>query len=260
MKPRPPRVRLAVPTTGHRLPYLQQCLESISRQDESIEIVMVAPAAAAPGLRALAENYSCQFMVEHDHGISNAINQAWEDARTDYVAWLGDDDLLADGSISAAVEELDRSPAAVMVYGRVRVIDAQGDHVYTMRPGKFAASLMRYGPNLVWQPGSLYRRSAVQEAGMLDSSLRYAMDFDLHLRLRQKGALIYLPQLLASFRYHPTSLTADNPEPTREPRLVVRRYLGPVARSWEGCWWPVVKNAGRAWGAIQMRTGQRCDR
>jgi len=231
-------------------------LDSIRRQDESIEVVIVAPAAAAD-LRVLAESYSCQFLIERGSGISNAINQAWEDARTEYVAWLGDDDLLADGSVSAAVAELDKNPGDVMVYGRVRVIDAHGNHVYTMRPGKYASTFIRYGPNFVWQPGALYRSTAVRAVGMLDPSLRYAMDFDLHLRLRQKGTLKYIPRLLASFRCHPTSLTVTNPEPVGESRLVVRRNLGPVARSWERCCWPVVKNAGRVWGSVQLRTGRR---
>ncbi|WP_405722864.1 glycosyltransferase [Streptomyces sp. NBC_01537] len=252
----PPRVRLVVPTTGQRPLYLRQCLDSIRRQREPIEVVIVAPASAASVLHAFAERYECRLLVERDSGISNAVNQGWEETEADYVGWLGDDDLLADCAVSVAVQELERNPAAAMVYGRVQVIDAQGHHVFTMRPGKFAPSILRFGPNFVWQPGSLYRRDAVSQVGLLDPSLRYAMDMDLHLRLREKGVLVYIPRLLAAYRLHPTSLTVTNPEPNAERRMVIRRHLGRVARSWESCWWPLVMSAARAWRYAHFRTGR----
>lgn len=252
-----PRVRLVVPTTGERLSYLHQCLDSIRRQEEPIDVVIVAPSAAADSLRGLTDLYQCRLLVERARGISHAVNQGWEDAHTDYLTWLGDDDLLAPGSMAAAVAALDADPAATMVYGRVRTIDGDGHHVYTMRPGRCAPWFLRYGPNFVWQQGSLYRHRVVREVGMLDPRLRYAMDFDLHLRLWQQGTLRYLPRVLGCYRLHPTSLTVTNPDPHRERRLVMRRYLGPTARSLESCWWPVAKGANRVWGATQFHAGRR---
>lgn len=251
-----PRVRLVVPTTGQRLGYLEKCLESIREQGESVEIFIVGCAAAATLLQEVADTFGAQFLVERGRGISEAVNQGWEGARTEYVGWLGDDDLLAAGGVHAAAEQLDRNPAVAMVYGRVGVIDAQGNHIFTMRPGRFASWLVRYGQNFVWQPGSLYRRTAVRRVGMLDPSLRYAMDFDLHLRLRQQGGLSYVPQVLACFRAHPDSLTMSNPNPNDEPKMVMRRHLEPMESSLEPLWWPLVRCIGRVWGVAQYRTGR----
>lgn len=253
-----PRVRLVVPTTGQRPDYLRQCLASIRRQHERIDLVMVAPAKAKVTLRPIAEQYGCRLMSEREEGISNAINQGWADADAPYLGWLGDDDLLTDDSVSLAVRVLQSRPDAAMAYGKVRVIDAHGKHIYTMRPGKYAPRVLRYGLNFVWQPGSLYRRDAVRRVGLLDPSLRYAMDVDLHLRLYSTGRVAYIPHLLACYRWHSACLTFTNPQPGAERRLVVRRYLGSVARSWEGCWWPLVSMLGRGWGAVQYRTGRSC--
>ncbi|MFE2428920.1 glycosyltransferase [Streptomyces sp. NPDC059373] len=256
MTHRLPRIRLVVPTTGRRLRYLEQCLESISRQDEPADVVVVGPTVPSPALHELAKSYRCLYVPELDRGISSAVNQGWSGADVDYLGWLGDDDLLTDGSLSAAVRELERVPDAAMVYGWVRVIDSNGSHVYTMRPGRFASWLLTYGQNFVWQPGSLYRKAAVEKVGMLDPLLRYTMDFDLHLRLRRYGKLHYLPQPLACYRSHPTTLTATNPEPYGERRRVMRRHLGPVSGALEVCWWPAAKSVGRALGALQFRTGR----
>ncbi|MFD0505314.1 hypothetical protein ACFQ0G_25270 [Streptomyces chiangmaiensis] len=137
-----------------------------------------------------------------------------------------------------------------MVYGWLRVIDSAGATLYTVRPGSFASWFSQYGQNWVGQPGALYRREAVQRVGMLDPTLRYTMDFDLHLRLRQTGPTAYLPRVLGGFRVHPDSLTATNPQPREEGRRVMRRYLGPNARRMERCWWPVARGISRGWGAL----------
>ncbi|MFF2424660.1 glycosyltransferase [Streptomyces mirabilis] len=244
-----PSVRLVVPSNGERPEYLEQCLASVSRQRESVEAVVVGPARAADALRAVAERHGCGFLVEDERGLSNAVNQGWRGATTEYLTWLGDDDLLTEGSLSAAREALDRVPGAAMAYGRLTIIDADDRTLYTLRPGTFASWLFRYGQNFVGQPGSLYRRSAVQRVGMLDPALRYAMDFDLHLRLRQGGGMVYLPRVLGCFRVHPSSLTVTNPCPDDEGRRVMRRYLGRTTLGLEPYWWPLAQGISKAWGA-----------
>jgi GT2 family glycosyltransferase len=245
-----PRIRLVVPTNGERPGYLEECLTSIRRQREPVDLVIVGPAKATPPLQEAAERHRCRFLVEDERGLSNAVNQGWREATTDYLAWLGDDDLLTEGSLTAAREKLDQTPAATMAYGRLKVIDSAGGVLFTVRPGTFASWLAQYGQNWVGQPGALYRREAVQRVGMLDPTLRYTMDFDLHLRLRRSGRMAYLPKVLGCFRVHPTSLTVTNPHPQDEGRRVMRRYLGPKASRSEDLWWPVARCVSRGWGAI----------
>lgn len=245
-----PRVRLVVPTNGERPGYLEDCLTSIRRQREPVDLVIVGPAGAAPLLRQAAERHGCRFVMEEQQGLSNAVNQGWRGATSDYLAWLGDDDLLTEGSLAAARTKLDRVPTATMVYGRLSVIDSTGATLYTVRPGSFASWFCQYGQNWIGQPGALYRRDAVQRVGMLDPTLRYTMDFDLHLRLRHSGRTAYLPRVLGCFRVHPDSLTVTNPRPREEGRRVMRRYLGPNVRRLERCWWPAARGISRGWGAL----------
>jgi hypothetical protein len=50
-----------------------------------------------------------------------------------------------------------------------------------------------------------WRRTAQEEVGLLDESLHYTFDYDLWLRLARRWPPRYLPRVLASFRWHPSS-------------------------------------------------------
>ncbi len=103
----------------------------------------------------------------------------------------GDDDLLALAR-SATTAALDAEPDASMVYGWCDYIDEHGTVVFSSRAGRVAARILRFGPNLVPQPGSLMRLSDVLAVGGVDEALSLSMDLDLFLRLRRRGRLIAL--------------------------------------------------------------------
>jgi GT2 family glycosyltransferase len=204
------RIGIVIPTLGGRPDWLRGTLESIFTQEGvDIDVVIVTPrpeevASAAEGTPAL-------IFGSTTPGISAAVNEGWALLpEADYIAWLGDDDLLAPGSLKLSKRALDENPRATSTYGWVRYIDAEDETIFLAKPGRIASAYLPWGKDLVPQPGSLFRRAAVKEAGWLDTSLRFAMDFDLFLRLRVLGQLIYLPTEVAAFRLHPGSITGAN--------------------------------------------------
>ena len=219
-----------VPTLGRRPAYLERTLDSL-RQDGGppVSVVLVAPASATH-VRELAADSGVSFLAQSGTGMGNAINDGWREhgGSHNYWAWLGDDDELAPSSAALAVDHLERNPRATMVYGWCDYIDADGKVRFQVRPSELAARLLRWGPDLVPQPGSVARASAVRAAGCLDETLRYAMDLDLFLRLADVGRIGYTPHLLARFRWHEGSTTVGAPaESDAEARLV-------RARTWVG--------------------------
>jgi hypothetical protein len=156
---------------------------------------------------------------------------------------LGDDDLLAPGSLTATRAALETRAEASMVYGWCDYIDDKGEVIFANRAGRFAGRTISFAPNLVPQPGSLMRLSYVQTVGDVDERLTLSMDLDLFLRLRRLGPMIALPRTLASFRWHPDSVTVASERASAEEADQVRmRYLPPVARQlyafarWPGRW------------------------
>jgi hypothetical protein len=59
--------------------------------------------------------------------------------------------------------------------------------------------------NYISQPATFWRKKVIDATGEFDESLRYAMDYDYHLRVGRQFKLWALDDILASFRIHPSS-------------------------------------------------------
>lgn len=226
------RVLIVIPTLGRRVEYLRETLASIKAQELPAQVVAVIPAGATEA-RTVARDFDAEI-ADDPGSMSGAINlgMTLSAPRVDYVNWLGDDDLLAPGSLRRTVECLDARQDAVVAYGHCQYIDPLGRPLWVSRAGRIAPWLMTWGPDLVPQPGMLIRRRAWRAAGGLDPTLHYAMDLDLLLKLRRLGSFVGIPQVLASFRWHPTSLTVANRTASLDEseRVKLRHVTG--ARSW----------------------------
>jgi glycosyltransferase involved in cell wall biosynthesis len=236
----PARVLLVIPTLGRRVDLLRRTLESIRDQvPHRADVMVVCPSGAAEAVQLAAE--FCAQVVDDPGGMTAAINAGLAQAGQDheYFNWIGDDDLLTPGSLSATVGALDADPAAVAAFGYCDYIDVADRVLFTSRAGVLAPWLMTWGPDLVPQPGALFRLATVREVGGLDPTLKYAMDLDLMLRLRRRGTFVSTGRTLSCFRWHPTSTTVANRTASLdEAERVKRRYLSPTQRRlaplWEG--------------------------
>jgi glycosyltransferase involved in cell wall biosynthesis len=202
---------MVVPTLGERPQMLRRALESIASQGVEVDIVAVAP--PGKGVEELVAEFGGRFVPDPRHdGQSGAINAGIAAAteRTEYFAWLCDDDLLTPGSLRATTGALAARPEATLAYGWCDYIDAEDRLVFRSRAGKVADWILRFGPNLVPQPGSLARFSHVRDLGGVDVVATQTMDLDLWLKLRKRGPFVALSQTLACFRWHADSLTVSD--------------------------------------------------
>lgn len=234
-------VLVIVPTLGDRADYLDLALSSIrSQQVPDLDVVLVTPSAQR--VSGAADRWDARLVADPGTGLSAALNAGLDAAApgTDFVCWLGDDDLLTDGSLRRTVSYLQDHPESVMVYGWCDYIDAEGQVIFRSRAGRLAAAILGWGPNLIPQPGSLMRMSAVAAAGGLDESLRLAMDLDLFLRLRPFGRISAVPATLACFRWHGDSATVRSEQVSMEESDQIRmRQMGPIAgRAYRVLRWP----------------------
>ena len=229
---------VVVPTLGERDDYLRLSLASI-RAAGSPYVLLVAPRSfdAAP---LKAEGLIDEAVVETGTSLPAAINQGFAalPSSVRYVAWLGDDDLLRPDSLELTRAYLEKHQKSSMVYGRCDYIDESGAVVWTNRSGAWAAPLLRVGPDLIPQPGSLFRRSAVEATGGLRTDLGWAFDLDLFLRLAKFGRLSYVRHTLAAFRWHAGSLSVgQRVNSVREASQVRREFLPawvrPISVLWE---------------------------
>ena len=204
------RVGIVVPTLGNRPDYLEQCLSSI-RAAGGAHILLVAPASFESVVLRNAGLVD-SVVLDAGGGLAAVINQGIRalPGTVEFVNWLGDDDLLTTNSLVASSKALDLDDQTVMVFGSCDYIDGAGQTVWANSSGQWAVPLLRFGPDLIPQPGALFRRSAFDKVGGLKTDLGWAFDFDLFIRLSKVGKLRFLNQTLAKFRWHPESLSVEH--------------------------------------------------
>ena len=204
------RVGIVVPTLGERPDYLEQCLKSI-RSAGDAHILLVAPESLnTESLKS--EGLVDSVVSDPRKGLPAAINLGIKSLpkSVEFLNWLGDDDLLSPGSLATTTRALDSKEEIAMVFGACDYIDSQGRIVWNNKSGPWAIPLLRFGPDLIPQPGALIRRSAFSEVGGLDTKFGWAFDFDLFIRLSKFGKLHYINETLAQFRWHPESLSVEH--------------------------------------------------
>ena len=232
-----PRILIIVPTLGTRIEFLRQSLESISSQDTPADIVVVCPKEAIEA-RQLAHQHQAT-VIDDPGSLPKAINAGATQLQPHhaFINWLGDDDLLEPQSLTIATRTLDTNPTATVAFGACRYINEHNSELWVSRAGKWAPRILGWGPDLIPQPGMLIRADAWTKVNGVDESLTMAFDLDLLLKLKQLGPLIDCNQILASFRWHTTSLTAaDRATNLTESEQVKRRYLSPTQQKLKWLW------------------------
>ena len=96
-----------------------------------------------------------------------------------------------------------------LVFGSCRYIDESSKQVWMNKSGQWAARIIRFGPFLTPQPGSVIRRTAFEQVGGLDENLGWAFDLDLFIKISRVGKLKFAGVVLSSFRWHESSLSVE---------------------------------------------------
>jgi hypothetical protein len=232
-----PAVGVVVPTIGERPQYLDITLKSIREAGDSY-IVLVgrkgfnSTSYQSAGLIDL-------YIDELETSVPDKINQGFRalPKSIEYITWIGDDDLLAPGSLGVAVSFLDRPDKPVLVFGHCQYIDSEGNDVLVKRSGGWAVPLLRFGPQLIPQPSAVFRRDSFEKIGGLSSKFQFAFDFDLFVKLTKAGKGVFIDQILSSHRWHATSLTYIRRwDSVREASAVRVSSLPPLLRVLSFLW------------------------
>jgi hypothetical protein len=253
------KVGIVIPTIFSRTEYLPLAAKSIKDSGNSYLLLSSPKPTASQQLIVddlLAKGLIDEHFIETTGlPLAEKINEALRALPMDceLIGWLGDDDLLTKDAIKIASEKLTASKDAVMVYGGVDYIDKDGRVLFTNPSSQFHEKLLRFGPQLIPQPGALWRRSALEEVGGLTGEFNLAFDFDLFLKLKSVGRLLHIPQTLAQFRWHPDSLSVKRRWVSVSEASKVRRkhYLGLMKLIWP-IWEPWVMLA--TWFAGKLVT------
>ncbi len=222
-----PLVTVVTPSLN-QAKYLDLTIKSVLDQDYPRIEHIVVDGGSTDGTLELLENYPHLIWVsEPDGGQADAVNKGFQQASGEILGWLNSDDLYLPGAVSKAAAHLRRAPAD-LVYGDYVEIDELGEELEAMRVPGFDLDFSLNVRNVIPQPATFIRRSVLDSVGMLDTSYRYAMDYEFWIRIARAGCRIdHVPEFWACFRRHSTSKSvAEADRFWQEARRVARSNGG----------------------------------
>ena len=181
--------------------FIRETIESVRSQDYlAIEHIVVDGGSTDGTVDILTEYPHLTWVSEPDRGQSDALNKGFRQARGAIIGWLNADDVYRPGAIRTAVAFLRERPDVAGVYSDCSFIDEQGKPFYLSAARKFDIRTLLL-EDYIPQPTVFLRRRAIEDAGPLDESLRYVMDWEYWLRIGACHRLARIPGVaLASFR------------------------------------------------------------
>jgi glycosyltransferase involved in cell wall biosynthesis len=187
--------------------YVEETIRSVLEQDyPRVEHIVVDGGSTDGTLDVLRRYPLVRWISEPDRGQADAVNKGFALARGEIFGWLNSDDFYLPGAIAAAVDVLLETGCG-MVHGGWRQIDEHGSLIGDVPVVPFDLRRQLDHANVVAQPGALFTREAFEAVGGLDVSYRYAMDYELFLRIGARFEVRHVDRVLAAYRYHPRSKT-----------------------------------------------------
>lgn len=193
---------------------LEATLESVGAQDYPLVEHIVVDGGSTDGTIELLESRpNVRWISEPDEGLSDAVNKGIRMATGDLIGWLNADDLYHPGALAAVAEAFGEQPSAEWAFGRCGIIDGSGREIRSGVTAYKNFFLRRYSftlhltHNFVPAPATFVKRSAFEQVGLFDKRFKYSMDYDVWLRLGQRGRPILIDTELASFRMAEGSLS-----------------------------------------------------
>jgi len=148
------------------------------------------------------ESHLAYWVSEPDTGLYHAVQKGFEKSTGDIMAWINSDDMYQKGAFSIVEEIFSCFPHISWLMGIPSFYDERGRTIAINDHKKWCKAEFYLG-NYQWiqQESIFWRRSLWNQAGsFVNTSLKYAGDFELWLRFFRHAELYTLHALLAGFR------------------------------------------------------------
>jgi len=196
-------VSIVTPSYNQAL-YLEQTIQSVLEQAYPRIEYIVVDGASTDNSFEIIKKYNdrlAYWISEKDSGQAEAINKGFARARGEILAWLNSDDYYLPDTVSAVVRCFEENPDVVMAYGDMLAVDGNGQTINLLKYKQLSLEdLLSF--QIIGQPSVFFRRSALEKAGLLDTSFHFMLDHHLWIRLAQEGTIMHMPQVWSAARYH----------------------------------------------------------
>lgn len=206
-----PKVSIVTPSLNQAR-YIERTIRSVLNQGyPNLEYIVVDGGSTDGSIDIIRkyESHIARWVSEPDGGQSSAVNKGFAMSSGGILGWQNSDDTYAEGALLRAVEVFTSRPDVGIVFGYMTVIDDEDRMVRQHRYTSFSrASLLLEGMNL-HNTSAFWRRSVWEQAGGLDPSFHFAMDYDFFVRASRMAKCYLIKADLGYFRRHRVTKTSQ---------------------------------------------------
>lgn len=245
-------ISIVIPTYNAEA-HLGQTLDSVLAQTVADWELVLVDDGSTDGTVDVARAYAdrdrrFRIVLQENRGTALARNRGLAEAtgRSDYIVFLDHDDLWERDALETLLRELQADPEAVAASGLSRVVDERSNptepgelEVWGRRrqgvvggrvvpwpvhaPTTFAVLAYR---NCIATPGQvLIRWEALPAAGAFDPAASPCDDWDLWLRLSQRGPIAFVDRVVLGWRRHGGNASGEWTRMSRQVAYVRRKLL-----------------------------------
>lgn len=185
--------------------FLDETIQSmLSQEFGSFEYILIDGGSTDGTLEIIKayafENTRIRWISERDKGISDAFNKGIALATGDIIGIINSDDSYLPETLRLVTKCAEEHPECDVFHGDIIRRDQSGKELFVLKPLDIKSSVWHEMP--VNHPATFVRRRAYDKVGGFNVALRYAMDYDLVLRLHKVGCrFCYIEEPLATMRY-----------------------------------------------------------
>lgn len=233
-----PLVSAIVPSYNHAA-YVLDAVGSVLAQDldRPFEVIVIDDGSSDGSQALLTERFGgrpdIRLELRSNHGVSATFNRGVELARGTWLAFCCSDDRWHRGHLKSALANLEADREALICFGSARIVDGRGELREDVRlfgcpsSRQPLASLLRYGNSLCFS-AAVFKREDALRVGAFDPELGVLQDYDLWLKLLQRGSATYAPEASVDFRWDGTNAsgTRSSERKRRDQVRILERALG----------------------------------
>lgn len=219
---------------------IQQCIDSIAQQTYPNKELIIIDGGSIDGTVEIIEKNTekiSYWISEPDHGVYNAWNKGLENAKGDWICFLGADDYFwndqALEQMSVALQSI--PPIVRLAYAQIMLVSAEGEVLFPAgEPWEKVRNRFIQGACLPHQ-GVMHRRSLFEQNGKFDESFRIGGDYELMLRELKTAEAMFIPDIIITAMRQ--GGLSSNPFNSIEAMRDIRRAQIIHGQRWPSLFW-----------------------
>lgn len=205
-----PLVTIITPVYNQKQ-YIEETIESVLSQDYPNLEYIVVDDGSTDGTFDVIQKYQGKVkLLRHQNmGQYATVNKAFPLSNGEIIGIVNSDDPLLPGAVTKIVDELLSHLEILVVYPDWNLIDEKGNFLKAEKTHEYNMVDMVRWQHCMPGPAAFFRRGVYEELSGRNPEYRFVADFDFWLRASLLGPFKRIPEVLATFRIHPGSITVS---------------------------------------------------